>query len=154
MPLTLPDSDDVLERHQFYAATSAQIDNLKLANQHQSDSIHRVHERLDKVAENFITTKEVLTNTETRNRTIAASVVVAWTLISGVFGWMWDKSSSKVDQFITKIEQQEKIIAELSRERETIKTELAQSASSRRILVTMQQDIEEIQRRLAEKDKK
>lgn len=103
-----PRSDDLLERHQFYAAVSAELATLEDKDARHHESIGRVHARLDETHKTEEATREQLITTETRNRTLAASVVFILTAISGTFGWIFDKSATKIEQFATKFEQMEK----------------------------------------------
>jgi cell division protein FtsB len=142
MQVNLPNSDDVLERHQFYAASHAQQGSMSDGIARVNDSVHRLHVRMDTQVERLTNIHEELGTTETRNKTIASAAIVAWIVISGAFGWMWDKSSTKIEVYLTKIEQQEKLLTELSREREAMKQELAAMAATKRLLSTLQQDLD------------
>ena len=152
MAINLPTSDDVLERHQFYAAAHADIANIheKVSSHHES--IHRVHSRMDVIALAGETQKLEQIKTETRNRTLAAAVVVAWTVISGAFSWAWDKSSSKVEIYVAKFEKVEKDFAELRAENIRLKEETSklkedalQVNSIKRTMTTLQQQVERLE---------
>ena len=151
MPIDLPSSDDVLERHQFYAAINAQQNAIISESDRAHGSVHRLHERMDSLVVRQQEIHEEISKTETRNKTIASAVIVAWVAISGIFSWMWDKSSSKVDTYINQIQKQEKEIAELTRDREAMKIELQTAAATRRLLTTLQSDLDELSKRVDKK---
>lgn len=117
-----PKSDDPLERHRFYASVSSQISYLEHIDSRHHETIRRVHDRLDDQTEKINNIDSKITNTETRNRTMAAAVVVTWTLISGFFGWIWDKSSSKIDHYIQKIEEIDRRDADFQRDRQELQS--------------------------------
>jgi len=151
MSIDLPSSDDVLERHQFYAAINAQQNAIISESDRAHGSVHRLHERMDTLVVRQQEIHEEISKTETRNKTIASAVIVAWIVISGVFSWMWEKSSSKVDLYINQIQKQEKEIAELTRDREAMKVELQTAAATRRLLTTLQSDLDELSKRVDKK---
>ncbi len=143
MRVNLPNSDDVLERHQFYAAINANQSAIIDDADRSHASVHRLHERMDSLVIRQQEIHEEISKTETRNKTVAAAVIVAWTMISGAFGWMWDKSSSKIEAYVTKIEQQEKIISDLVRDREKNQAEINSIVVLKRRIETMQKDFDD-----------
>jgi predicted nucleic acid binding AN1-type Zn finger protein len=143
MSTNLPSSDDVLERHQFYAAIHAEANATKENIDRIRETIARVHTRLDVANTAQIQLHDRANTTEVRNRTLALAVVIIWGAISGIAGWAWDKSSSKVEQYITKIELIENSVNDLKREKEKIAEDRLAVAALRRELKTMRDDFSE-----------
>lgn len=140
----LPKSDDVLERHQFYAALRSDMNTTIVDVNRQHDTIHRIHLRLDKTDGKYQEVNTELGKTEIRNKTIASVVIVIWMGISGITTWMWDKSTAKIESYITKIEAQEKVIDGLKRNQETLLAEIQTLAATKRILAGIQQDVDRL----------
>lgn len=111
-----PKSDELLDRHKFYAVVAERF-NVMLADKAAGDSTRsRIHQRVDEVE--GLTKKNAarLTEIDTQKNTIRYAVGIAWIAFGGLGGWAFDKTTTKLEQYVTLIDEQKKEIDTLKRE--------------------------------------
>ena len=101
MGIELPKTDEVIPRHQFYATIAATVET----NQRATSTIGG---KLDTLTESYDTVHDVVSASETRNKTLISSAVLIWAIISGVVGWYVERTVLNFDKFISRFEDIEK----------------------------------------------
>ena len=108
-------------------------------------TIERIHVRLDEIEKTHKTTDDIVKNTETRNKTIMAAALVLWTGISGVFGWMWDKSANKIDTYLEKIETLDRKMDQTIRTQESLQSEMVAIPAIKRSITSLENSVENLE---------
>lgn len=95
--IDLPKSDEVIERHQFYASITS------LVNYNSSDLIG-ISEKIGKFIESFDKLRDGVNATTIRNKTIIGTVILAWSVVGGGVGVYIQKTVATAEQVIVRID--------------------------------------------------
>jgi hypothetical protein len=111
-----PKSDEVLDRHKFYAVVAERFNTMLVAQTAGESTRSRIHQRVDDVEELTKHNTSKLAEIDTQKNTVRAAIGIAWLVFGGIGGWAFDKTSSKLDLYIETIEKQKKEIETLTRD--------------------------------------
>lgn len=96
-----PRNDDVIDRHQFYAAISKDTDSL-------ANGVAVIGSKLDGLASAYNEVHDTVQASETRNKTLITVVTVVWIVIGGAVGWYVQRMVGNSDRFTQRFEEVEK----------------------------------------------
>lgn len=88
----LPNNDDPISRHQFYATVSSKVEN-------SENAIGTIGDKLDKLSSEYTKVYDLVKASETRNKTLITAAVVVWALIGGSVGYYVQRSVASSDSF-------------------------------------------------------
>lgn len=94
--IDLPKSDEVIERHQFYATISS------LTNNNSSDLVG-IGDKIAKFIDSFDKLRDGVNATTIRNKTIIGTVVIAWSIVGGAVGVYIQKTVATAEQVIVRL---------------------------------------------------
>ena len=95
--LAPPRTDELIERHQFYATiTGHTVRNVQ--------DIDGIGKKIIVFNENFDIVRDEVKATSTRNRTIITAAIVIWALISSVIGIYIQRGMAGADQLLSQVE--------------------------------------------------
>ena len=139
-----PKSDELLERHKFYAVIAERFNGLNAALSATDATRSRIHSRVDEVEGMTKKNSAKLAEMDTQKNTVRYAVGIAWIAFGGLGGWAFDKTTTKLDQYIETIELQKKEIDTLKREVASLQGVVEKVEALNRVTAAHTQDINSI----------
>ena len=140
-----PPSDEVLDRHRFYATVATSLSHDKEQDEAAVQTRTRLHQRVDEVAKIATAAADALTEIKTQARTLASIASVLWVVLGGLIAWSLDKTVTKVDTFITTINKHDQAIEDMKKDLLTLQSQKESVDSLKRVVGTLQSEIEVLQ---------
>lgn len=144
--IDIPDKDTTVERQKFYVVLVKEMDCFRILVASEFEklnaSVLRTEIRLEKLEEANEESASNHIQTETRNKTLIASITVVWILFSAVFSWVWDKTSSKAESVIENVRKLEDDVKENKTVHINFKSEIDSVKGLKGQIMTLQSDVE------------
>lgn len=148
MEIAIPISEDPVERTRFYAYLVSELrsrkETLDLIMEIHNKMDLRMHERMDEMHKTVDEMDRIVRQMDTRNKTVVAVAFAVWTIFGSVFTWVWDKTSSKADSYIQKIETISSALEKEQLQHQQGYAELQQLKAMRGQVQTIQQDLDRL----------
>lgn len=139
-----PQSDEVLERHRFYATVATSLSYDAQADDAAILTRNRLHQRVDDVAVSAKQSAEQLAEIKTQARTIAGTAGVLWLVLGGLVGWSTDKTITKLDTYVEIIDKNQRRIETLEKEVLQLQSQKESVEALKRVVTTLQVEIADL----------
>ena len=144
--IDIPEKDTSVARQKFYVVLVKEMDCFRILvtsefeklNAFTLDTATRL-EKLEYAREESVSAH---IQTETRNKTLIASIAVVWILFSAVFSWVWDRTSSKAESVMENVKKLEDDVKENKLTHLNFKSEIDGIKGLRGQVMTLQSDVE------------
>ena len=117
--MIIPDSDEAIVRHSFYAAITGKVECLEEKVDCNLNSLNKKLEHCDTelrlLEENDIESQTTL-------KVARISLLGIWLLFSGIISWAWNDGVNKINEYADKVAVMERHIIDLQRETKLIKS--------------------------------
>jgi hypothetical protein len=142
--ITPPQTDEMLDRHRFYATVATSLSYDKDADEAAVLTRNRLHARVDEVANVSKQSADALSEIKTQARTLASIASVVWLILGGGVSWYLDKTITKLDNYIGIIEKDQRKIEDLEKEVATLQSQKESIDALKRVTGTLQTEIDEL----------
>ncbi|CAK0768033.1 hypothetical protein CCP3SC1_510024 [Gammaproteobacteria bacterium] len=146
--VSMPLNDSEVERHKFYMALTKEMECSSLVLNSEVDKFEIAFQKID---DRLIHLKQIMddvvskqSSTETRNKTLIASITIVWILFSAVFSWVWEKTTTKAELLIDRIAAIEDEIKTNRNTNATLQSEINSIKSIKGQVMTIQSDMESL----------
>lgn len=145
--IVAPQSDEVLDRHRFYATVATSLSYDAQADEAAIQTRNRLHQRVDEVATTANTTADQVAEIKTQARTIASVAGVLWLVLGGLVGWSTDKTVTKLDAYVAIIDKSQQRIESLEKELVALQTQKESVDALKRVVNTLQTEVDDLNSR-------
>lgn len=146
--IELPLNDTKDERHKFYSKLVNQFHMVHIVYKntltHNKSHIKSLKHDITELSKDVAKATKNQLLTKTRNNTLISVIVTLWVVFSAIFGWVWDKTTSKAESLFNRVSVLEDAIKDNKNLYSNLQSELNSIKSIRGQVMTMQSDVDAI----------